>query len=92
MTLTSEREVDLRAEHPTMDRTFLVVISRNHGFYHAYVPDVPGCAASGTSEEETLDRLKLAMKEILEAMKRAGMEFPVQSAVAHRLIVDEMVK
>jgi predicted RNase H-like HicB family nuclease len=44
--------------------------------YIAIVPELPGCSAFGTSEEEALKEVKVAMDLWLEAARNEGRELP----------------
>ncbi len=47
--------------------------------YIAIAPDLPGCSASGDTEEEALRELKTAMRLWLEAAQGMGREIPEPS-------------
>ncbi|WFN35024.1 type II toxin-antitoxin system HicB family antitoxin [Methanogenium sp. S4BF] len=37
---------------------FLFIIEKTDGTYSAYSPDLPGCAATGATREETEERMR----------------------------------
>lgn len=48
---------------------YAVVIEKASKNYSAYVPDLPGCVATGKTVQETLDRLRSAMQLHVMAMR-----------------------
>ena len=61
---------------------YAIVIEKANGNYSAYVPDVPGCVATGRTVEETRRRLMNALESHLELMREAGEPIPEPSTVA----------
>lgn len=61
---------------------YIYVIERTKTGYSAFVPDLPGCVATG----KTLATVRRAMREAvdfhLEGMREDGMKIPRPSAVA----------
>ncbi|MBD1208971.1 MAG: type II toxin-antitoxin system HicB family antitoxin [Ignavibacteria bacterium] len=63
-------------------QTYVVIIEhydlpRNgRRLYGAFVPDVPGCTATGYSVEQVLERIRQALATVLEALQMAGREIP----------------
>lgn len=55
---------------------YLVIIEKGKGNYSAYSPDVPGCAATGKSVEQTLATMKEALEFHLEGMIESGESVP----------------
>jgi len=51
---------------------YLVVIEKAKRNYSAYLPDVPGCVTTGTTEAETLANMKEALEGHLAAMQADG--------------------
>jgi predicted RNase H-like HicB family nuclease len=56
--------------------SYLVVIERGEAGYGAYVPDLPGCAAVGETEEEVLRLVQEAIALHIEALKERGLPVP----------------
>jgi len=56
--------------------SYLVVIERGDTSLGAYVPDLPGCAAVGETEEEALRLVREAMELHLQALKEQGLPLP----------------
>jgi predicted RNase H-like HicB family nuclease len=55
---------------------YAIVIERAEENYSAYVPDVPGCIATGKTVEETRRRLMEALASHLELLREAGEPIP----------------
>jgi predicted RNase H-like HicB family nuclease len=51
-----------------------VIIERSRKNYSAYSPDLPGCVATGATVEETISRMKSAIKFHLEGLRKEGSE------------------
>ena len=52
--------------------------SRYSGF-SAYSPDVPGCVATGLTEEETRANMREAIAFHIDGLKREGLPLPLPS-------------
>ena len=59
---------------------YAIVIEKAEGNYSAYVPDVPGCVAAGTTVEETEAAIREAIAFHLEGMREDGIPVPVPSS------------
>ncbi len=55
---------------------YLVVIERGDTSVGAYVPDLPGWAVVGETEEEALRLAREAVELHIEALKEQGMSVP----------------
>ena len=55
---------------------FTVVIEKSLNNYSAYVPDLPGCVATGRSREEVTVLIGQAVRMHLEGMREDGLEIP----------------
>ena len=60
---------------------YAVLIAPTRTGYSAHVPDLPGCAATGRTIEETTTRMQKAIKMHLAAMREDGDEIPEPSHV-----------
>jgi predicted RNase H-like HicB family nuclease len=58
---------------------FLVLYEKSTTGYGAYAPDLPGCAATGHTLEETRARMTKAMEMHLAAMREDGDPIPAPS-------------
>ncbi|MBC7106543.1 MAG: type II toxin-antitoxin system HicB family antitoxin [Firmicutes bacterium] len=65
-----------------MEPRYLVVIERANGNYSAYVPDVPGCVATGRTPEETYHRIAEALAMHLKGLEEDGLPIPMPQARA----------
>jgi len=59
---------------------YAVVIEKAESNYSAYVPDLPGCIATGATVEETEQEIRTAIKFHLQGLKLEGYEIPVPSS------------
>jgi predicted RNase H-like HicB family nuclease len=60
---------------------YAIVIEKADGNYSAYVPDVPGCIATGATVAETRLKLMEALTSHLELLYEAGEPMPQPSTV-----------
>lgn len=61
---------------------YAVVIEKSETGYGAYVPDLPGCIATGETIQETEALIREAIEFHLEGMREDGIAAPVPVAVA----------
>ena len=59
---------------------YAVVIEKGETSYGAYVPDLPGCIASGKTREEVLRLIHEAIEFHLQGLKEDGETIPVPSS------------
>jgi predicted RNase H-like HicB family nuclease len=63
---------------------YAIVIEKAENNYSAYVPDLPGCVATGGSIEETEAEIRAAIEFHLEGIREDGLPIPVpQSKVEY---------
>ena len=60
---------------------YAVVIEKADGNFSAYVPDLPGCAATGATVEEVEREIKEAIRFHLDGLREDGLPIPQPSAV-----------
>ncbi len=60
----------------SMAKRYAVVIEKGEGNYGAYVPDLPGCVATGGTVEETHREIQEAIEFHLEGMRADGLPIP----------------
>ena len=53
-----------------------MILEKGTTGYGAYSPDLPGCVATGSTPEETLDRMRAAIGFHLEGMREDGIPLP----------------
>ena len=61
-------------------KRYPLVIERTGTGYSAYSPDVPGCAACGTTAQETRRNFQDALAAHFEAMREVGEPIPEPSS------------
>lgn len=59
---------------------YAIVIEQAQGNYSAYVPDLPGCVATGATTEEVIAEIRAAIEFHLEGMREDGVPFPGPSS------------
>jgi predicted RNase H-like HicB family nuclease len=58
-----------------------IVVEKAKSNYAAYVPDLPGCVATGSTVEETERRLRDAIEIHLQGLREDGLPVPEPSSV-----------
>jgi predicted RNase H-like HicB family nuclease len=61
---------------------YAVVIEKVGNNYSAYVPDLPGCIATGDTVEETEREIKAAIRFHIDGLKEDGLPIPKPQSVA----------
>jgi len=61
---------------------YLIVIENAGRNYSAYSPDLPGCASTGTTIEETQRNMEGAVEFHLEGLREDGLPIPLPSSIA----------
>jgi predicted RNase H-like HicB family nuclease len=61
---------------------YLVVFEKANGNYSAYVPDLPGCVATGRTRQQVEKRIREAIDFHLAGLLEDGAEIPAPSAFA----------
>lgn len=59
---------------------YAIVIEKAEGNYSAYVPDLPGCVATGATIKEVELEMQEAIAFHLEGMREDGLEIPPPSS------------
>ena len=59
---------------------YAIVIEKTDSNFAAYVPDLPGCIATGASIEETEQLIQLAIKFHLDGLREDGISIPEPSS------------
>lgn len=59
---------------------YAVVIENAGGNFSAYVPDLPGCIATGSTAAEAEEQIREAIEFHLEGMKEDGTPIPPPSS------------
>ncbi len=66
---------------------FLIVIEKESGNYSAYCPDLPGCAATGKTREETECNMYEAVEMHVQGMLEDNLPIPDSVTVAEYIVV-----
>jgi len=66
---------------------YAVVIENAGTNFSAYVPDLPGCIATGQSIEETEQEIRSAIQFHLDGMKEDGLSIPKPTSVVEYIEV-----
>jgi len=59
---------------------YAIVIEKAEGNYSAYVPDLPGCVATGATVAEVEGQIREAITFHVEGMREDGLPIPVPSS------------
>jgi len=62
-----------------MKLKYAVIIEKARRNYSAYVPDLPGCVATGKTKEVIEKRIKEAIDLHIQALKEEGFRIPIPS-------------
>lgn len=66
---------------------YAVVIEKAEGNYCAYVPDLPGCIATGETPEEVKQMIAEAVEFHIEGMLEDGLPIPKPTSITHEVEV-----
>ncbi|QDV35009.1 type II toxin-antitoxin system HicB family antitoxin [Tautonia plasticadhaerens] len=69
-------------------KRYAIVIEKAESNYAAYVPDLPGCIATGATVQETERRLREAIELHVEGMREDGQTIPDPSSQVEYLEID----
>ena len=61
---------------------YVMIIEKGERNYSAYLPDLPGCVATGKSVEEVKERMRGAIDLHLRGMREDGLPIPEPTSVA----------
>ena len=59
---------------------YAIVIEKADGNYSAYVPDLPGCVATGVDIDEVEAQIREAVEFHLDGLREDGMAIPPPSS------------
>ncbi len=59
---------------------YAIVIEKAQGNYSAYVPDLPGCVATGASIVEVEEQIREAIEFHLDGLREDGAVIPLPSS------------
>jgi predicted RNase H-like HicB family nuclease len=61
---------------------YTIIIEQAEDNYSAYCPDLPGCIATGCTEEETVQRMKEAIEFHIEGLREGKTSIPAPTTKA----------
>ena len=61
---------------------YTIVIEKAPNNYAAYVPDLPGCVATGATREETVREMRQAIEFHIESLREHGEPVPEPQCTA----------
>jgi predicted RNase H-like HicB family nuclease len=84
-------QVAMHAEqHPETGRSqgatvlrYAIVIEKAEGNYSAYVPDLPGCVATGATVPAVEEGIREAIRFHIEGLKEDGLPVPAPTSIAN---------
>jgi predicted RNase H-like HicB family nuclease len=61
---------------------YAVVIEKAEGNYSAYVPDLPGCVATGETVVAVETEIREAIRFHIDGLRADGLDIPAPSSIA----------
>jgi len=61
---------------------YAIVIEKAEGNYSAYVPDLPGCVATGATVDEVENEIREAIRFHLDGLRQDGQPIPIPTGIA----------
>jgi predicted RNase H-like HicB family nuclease len=61
---------------------YAVVIEKADGNYSAYVPDLPGCIATGPTVAAVEEEIRAAIRFHIDGLKADGLPVPAPTSIA----------
>jgi len=62
---------------------YAIVIEKADGNYSAYVPDLPGCVATGSTVEAVEQEIREAIRFHIDGLKADGLPVPAATSIAN---------
>lgn len=66
---------------------YVIIIEKANGNFSAYLPDLPGCVATGATREEVEANMLEAVRFHLEGMRAEGLPIPEPSTSAAKVAI-----
>jgi len=66
---------------------YAIVVEKTVNNYSAYVPDLPGCVATGQTVEETENEIRAAIEFHIEGLREDGLDIPQPVSIVEYLEV-----
>ena len=64
---------------------YAIVVEKTENNFSAYVPDLPGCVATGQTLEETENEIRAAIEFHIEGLREDGLEVPQPVSIVEYL-------
>ncbi|MFZ4537424.1 type II toxin-antitoxin system HicB family antitoxin [Propionivibrio sp.] len=64
---------------------YAIVLEKTENNYSAYVPDLPGCVATGETVEETENQIREAIELHIEGLREDGLAIPQPASIVEYL-------
>ncbi|HEX9462247.1 MAG TPA: type II toxin-antitoxin system HicB family antitoxin [Alphaproteobacteria bacterium] len=61
---------------------YAVVIEKAEGNYSAYVPDLPGCVATGATVKDVENQIREAIRFHVDGLRADGLAVPMPTSIA----------
>ena len=55
---------------------YAIIVEKANGNYSAYCPDLPGCIATGKTEDDTIETMKQAIRSHLQGLEEGNILLP----------------
>ncbi len=66
---------------------FTILIEKGKNNFSAYVPDLPGCVATGNSLDKVKTNIQSAIELHIKGMKEDGLKIPLPKTISDIVIV-----
>ena len=64
---------------------YAIVVEKTENNYSAYVPDLPGCVATGQTVKEVEQEIREAIEFHIEGLREDGMAIPQPASIVEYL-------
>ena len=64
---------------------YAIVVEKTENNYSAYVPDLPGCVATGQTVEEAENEIRAAIEFHIEGLREDGLVIPPPVSIVEYL-------
>jgi len=72
---------------PSTVREYTVLLEKGENNWSAYVPDLPGCIATGKTRRDTLQLMREAIEFHIEGMRFNGEDVPEPTTDSERVAI-----
>ena len=72
---------------PATVREYTVILEKGENNWSAYVPDLPGCIATGKTRRDTLQLMREAIEFHIEGMRLNGENVPEPTTDSERVAI-----